>query len=388
MGVKVTNNAFGTLSAAINTTATTITLDSGQGSRFPTLGASDHFYGTLVDTSNNLEIVKVTARSTDSLTVVRGQDGTSGTAFAIGDRFELRPVAALFEDLGVDGIVSSANATAMTIDANEDVTFSQDVTVQGTTTLDTNVSVGGESTFHSGQVGSSNRYLQVHGPSGAAGVLSLGRDTNADNQSLGEVRFYNSNNADDANNDADGKMVAVVQARAETTDSNAGDDSGAHLIFSTKPEAGSLDSRLIIDSEGKVGIGNSAQAPSNLLHVQQNSNGNSADFRLGDQQIRRGTIGVNSSQTRYYKMISYANGNMFTGDVKLFVNRGGGFNQTSGFRHYNASIVGFSSSIYGIFTDMAHPDTTGVASIHLGTDEACLYKSNYQHLWRHSIFFI
>ena len=103
MGVKVTNNAFGTLSAAINTTATTVTLDSGQGARFPTLGANDYFYGTLVDTSNNLEIVKVTARSTDSLTVVRGQDGTTAASFAIGDRFELRPVAALFEEFAQTG---------------------------------------------------------------------------------------------------------------------------------------------------------------------------------------------------------------------------------------------------------------------------------------------
>ena len=103
MGVKVTNNAFGTLSSAINTSVTTITLDSGQGARFPTLGANDFFFGTLVDTSNNLEIVKVTARSTDSLTVVRGQDGTTATAFAIGDRFELRPVAALFEEFAQTG---------------------------------------------------------------------------------------------------------------------------------------------------------------------------------------------------------------------------------------------------------------------------------------------
>jgi hypothetical protein len=99
MGVKVTNNAFGTLSAGINTTDTTITLDSGQGARFPTLGAGDYFYGTIVDTSNNIEIVKVTARSTDSMTVTRAQDNTTATAFAIGDRFELRPVAALFEDI-------------------------------------------------------------------------------------------------------------------------------------------------------------------------------------------------------------------------------------------------------------------------------------------------
>jgi hypothetical protein len=126
MGVKVTNNAFGTLSAAINTTATTITLDSGQGARFPTLGASDYFFGTIVDTSNNLEIVKVTARSTDSLTVVRGQDGTTATAFAIGDRFELRPTAALFEDIidnaNVDGISSaSTSGTAITIDSSNNV---------------------------------------------------------------------------------------------------------------------------------------------------------------------------------------------------------------------------------------------------------------------------
>lgn len=41
MGVKVTNNAFGTISAGISTSATTIVLDSGQGARFPTLGSGD-----------------------------------------------------------------------------------------------------------------------------------------------------------------------------------------------------------------------------------------------------------------------------------------------------------------------------------------------------------
>lgn len=131
MGVKVTNNAFGTISAGISTSDTTITLDSGQGARFPTLGASDYFFGTLVDTSNNIEIVKVTARSTDSMTVVRAQDNTTARAFAIGDRFELRPTAALFEALGVDGITSSATGTAMTIDSSNDIDFSGEVTLTG-----------------------------------------------------------------------------------------------------------------------------------------------------------------------------------------------------------------------------------------------------------------
>ena len=89
MGVKVTNNAFGTISAGINNSDTTIVLDSGQGARFPSLSSGDFFFGTLIDTSNNLEIVKVTARSTDSMTVTRGQDNTSARAFSIGDRFEL-----------------------------------------------------------------------------------------------------------------------------------------------------------------------------------------------------------------------------------------------------------------------------------------------------------
>jgi hypothetical protein len=62
------------------------------------LGAGDYFYATLIDTSNNLEIVKVTARATDTMTVVRAQDGTSSRAYNVNDRFELRPTAALFNE--------------------------------------------------------------------------------------------------------------------------------------------------------------------------------------------------------------------------------------------------------------------------------------------------
>jgi hypothetical protein len=98
MGLKVTNNAYAVLNASITSSATTIVLVAGQGARFPTLSAGDYFYATLIDTSNNLEIVKCTARSTDTLTVVRGQDNTTARAYATNDRFELRPTAALFNE--------------------------------------------------------------------------------------------------------------------------------------------------------------------------------------------------------------------------------------------------------------------------------------------------
>src|SRR5688572_7712500 len=87
----ITNNAFGTLASGISSGATSLTLTAGQGARFPAAdGVDDYFYATLVDTSNNLEIVKVTDRSTDTLTIVRGQDGTSARAYSTGDRLELR----------------------------------------------------------------------------------------------------------------------------------------------------------------------------------------------------------------------------------------------------------------------------------------------------------
>lgn len=98
MGVRLANNAFGTLANNILASDTTITLTAGHGARFPALSSGQWFYATLVNASNELEIVKVTARSGDVLTVQRAQDGTTARAYAIADRLELRPVAAVFND--------------------------------------------------------------------------------------------------------------------------------------------------------------------------------------------------------------------------------------------------------------------------------------------------
>ena len=112
MGVKITNNASGTLAAAITSGATTLTLTSGQGALFPTLGVGDYCWCTLVDTSNNVEIIKVTARSTDTLTMTRGQDNTTAQAFAINDRLELRPTAALFAEFADPAMGGDLTGTA------------------------------------------------------------------------------------------------------------------------------------------------------------------------------------------------------------------------------------------------------------------------------------
>ena len=69
MTVLFTNNASAQLASGISGASTTIVVAAGQGVRFPVPGTGAYFYATLVDQGNNLEVVKVTARSGDTLTV-------------------------------------------------------------------------------------------------------------------------------------------------------------------------------------------------------------------------------------------------------------------------------------------------------------------------------
>lgn len=90
MGIQLKNNAVGYLATAINASDTGAVLQTGNGASFPALGASDYFYATLESTGGTLEIVKVTARSGDSLTIARAQDSSTANSFAAGSRFALR----------------------------------------------------------------------------------------------------------------------------------------------------------------------------------------------------------------------------------------------------------------------------------------------------------
>jgi len=98
MAVLLANNVSSTLAAAISSTDTVLSVATGTGSGFPIVTTGDHFYATLVSTAGLVEIVKVTARTNDALTVTRGQDGTTAIAFALGSRVEMRINAASVAD--------------------------------------------------------------------------------------------------------------------------------------------------------------------------------------------------------------------------------------------------------------------------------------------------
>ena len=89
-----TNNAATTLASSILVGATSLTVAAGTGALFPSLAGSAYFYCTLSNTTGTtIEIVKVTARSTDTFTIVRAQDNTTASAFSAGDKVELRLTA-------------------------------------------------------------------------------------------------------------------------------------------------------------------------------------------------------------------------------------------------------------------------------------------------------
>ena len=109
MSILFANNAKSTLSSTITDSATTITVSDGSG--FPSPAEGEEFYATMVSGSpeNNWEIVKVTARTGNDLTVVRGQEGTSAQGWVAGTKIEMRITAGIMDAIAAlpsEGYVS------------------------------------------------------------------------------------------------------------------------------------------------------------------------------------------------------------------------------------------------------------------------------------------
>ena len=135
--LKIANRAASALAADITDTATSLTVTTGEGAKFPSAG---DFHITIED-----EILKCTARSTDTLTVTRAQEGTTAAAHVANKAVELRITAGVLESrttwtanklrlgkgIGIDPdeiIIGSLGATAYVVanDAKtEEKTFAQ-----------------------------------------------------------------------------------------------------------------------------------------------------------------------------------------------------------------------------------------------------------------------
>ena len=90
MGIQLSNNATALVPLSVSSTQTSLTVTAGKGALFPILGGGDYFYATLMDVNSNFEIVKVTARTDDVMTMVRAQESTLAIPFPANSRFEIR----------------------------------------------------------------------------------------------------------------------------------------------------------------------------------------------------------------------------------------------------------------------------------------------------------
>lgn len=95
MAILHENNYESTLAASIDNVQTSITVSSDVG--FPPIGVSDTCTLT-IDNGIDLEIVLVTSKTGTTLTVVRGHEGTTPSAFNAGDKIENRLTADTIDD--------------------------------------------------------------------------------------------------------------------------------------------------------------------------------------------------------------------------------------------------------------------------------------------------
>ena len=76
----------------------TVNVEIGQGAAFPVINTGDYAVAVLEDVNGNREVVHITARGGDTLTLLRGQEGTVARAFNIGSRIEVRPTAGFMRE--------------------------------------------------------------------------------------------------------------------------------------------------------------------------------------------------------------------------------------------------------------------------------------------------
>jgi len=94
------NNAVAQLRTSLTTGATSLQVEIGSGALFPSPSGSDVFALTIEDRRTRvLEIVYVTARAGDTMTIVRAREGTTAKAFAAGAEVSCRITSAMLADL-------------------------------------------------------------------------------------------------------------------------------------------------------------------------------------------------------------------------------------------------------------------------------------------------
>jgi hypothetical protein len=196
------NDASSTIAGALTTTSTTINLQPGTGALFPNPTGGDYFLGTLYDaaTKTITEIVKCTARNIDTLTVVRGQEGTPLGTWNAGDLFANIITAGTLAQFTQTG---SGPTNTSVVYVGDDTSTTANTIVANTTPVPAGglalgmlftIRVKNANTNASG----TSVYLQLNGLAGVAIKRTDGSDLIPGNLTAGQeyVFVYNGTNFD------------------------------------------------------------------------------------------------------------------------------------------------------------------------------------------------
>jgi hypothetical protein len=163
------NGARGTLASGITSGATSVSLTAGHGARMPSVpfnawlyNATD--YGADPHDDPGYEIVRVTARSTDTLTITRAQEGTTASAHNTGGK-TYRLVAGLTAKTVNQDLSQNGSYRLESFNASGSITTTTGSITSGTPTL----TVASATTFSKGQ----GIFVAGAGGSGTALVTTI-----------------------------------------------------------------------------------------------------------------------------------------------------------------------------------------------------------------------
>jgi len=217
-----------------------------------------------------------------------------------------------------------------------------------------------------------NNYAHM-GSTSSGGMAIFGHNIKSDSAN---------NTIKSANTGYHSSMVKMYYNEGITFHSTSGTNTAGDTFYTY---GGTTNELMRIANSGNVGIGTTN--PSATLHVEDTvtGGGNSGHMKVGHTRTRTFYAGIASSENRWYKVLNYSGGNMFTGKIQIYTTRSGGYNQTGAHKEYRASLGGYSNSVYGPLSLSGDGGEGGVASLEVGTDAGIYLRVN-QSIYGGSVY--
>ena len=136
----------------------------------------------------------------------------------------------------------------------------------------------------------------------------------------------------------------------------------------------SANTLLLNPHGGKVAI-NITGEPSAQFEVANDSTTGQLHVKHGWASRRFFSLPIINNETRWYKIVNYAAGNMLVGSLQIYTTRQGGFNQTKGYNEWKVSYVGYNNQIYGTGAENSsfHAGTGASVDIVTGSSPVNVY---------------